>query len=424
MNRILVAAACLILSSSGIAPAAAQTIDVTTVRPHREQLRYVVTLNGSLVPYRKATLRARASGYLTQVSFEAGDRVHKGDVIARIAAPELEARRLQAEAQVGVTKALVDEAKSDVKVAEERLRLLEADKALLATDLTVAEGDRAIKAKLLARRRVLLPKRAATQEEVEEAEAEVMMADAVILQVQAKLKRLEAEVSAATARIAAAKSRVQSAASRVAAAQADLTTAETMIQFTTVKAPFDAVVVRRRSDPGALVEAGETAILDVIDTSRVRLRFYVSEKFAAVVAANAPVGIRFESLGLDRITATITRLAGSIDMASHTRWAEVILENSKGAILPGGLAHVDVTFQGKPDALTLPLGTVVRRRGRAHVLVVEDGVVKKKSVRPGLDDGNQVEILDGLAPGDDVVLRGQAGLQEGARVVAKPMETK
>ncbi|HGY90714.1 MAG TPA: efflux RND transporter periplasmic adaptor subunit [Planctomycetes bacterium] len=424
MNRVPLAVASLVLLFSGLNPTPAQTIDVATVRPHRDQLRYTITLNGALIPYRKATLRARASGYLSQVSCEEGDRVHKGDVVARIAAPELEARKLQAEAQVGVAKALVAEAESDVKVAETRLRLLEADKALLATDLTVAEGDRAIKAKLLARRRLLLPKRAATQEEVEEAEAEVMMADAVILQVQSKLKRLRAEVAAATARIAAAEARVQSAKSRVAAAEADLANAETMIRFTRVIAPFDGVVVMRRSDPGALVEAGETAILDLVDTRRVRLRCYLPEKFAAGVSVKSSVGVRFESLGLERITATVTRLAGTIDKGSHTRWAEVILENPDGAILPGGLAHVDVTLQGSDDALLLPLGVLVRRRGRAHVLVVEDGVVKKKTVRTGLDDGHQVEILDGLSLGDDVILRGQAGLQEGARVVARPVGAK
>ena len=97
--------------------------------------------------------------------------------------------------------------------------------------------------------------------------------------------------------------------------------------------------------------------------------------------------------------------------------AEVDLDNATGALFPGMFFHARVTVEEVRDALVLPGSAVHTQRKQNYVLVVDEaGMVARKNMKLGVDDGRQVQVIEGLAGTERVVQSLVAGLREGDRV--------
>ena len=431
----------LLAAALGGAPAALQSPSaraVQVVSPARSDLEREVPVVGTVLPLQSATVMPRVTGYLERVAVEEGDRLAAGELIARVAVPELDAGRevaaavlQEAEALVLGRRAMVDDARAMVDdraqalaVAHERVRLREAELAVAQAEVALHEVD-------VARKRRLFADRAATPEEVEEAEGLLAMSRAGAEAAEAMVGMARAETRAAEARLAATRSGVATAEAQVSAAEAavatgraELARVEAMLGFAVLRCPYpEGLVTRRHLDEGALVEAGMSAVATIVDASRVRVLVQVPERETPLVRAGTPVRLRFDGIPGSPVLAEVTRTAGALDTNTRTMRAEVVLDNAEGRFLPGMFCHARMALERRPGALTLP-GSAVRAgaEDESYVLVARDGRVGRVDVELGLDDGLVVEIRAGLAGGEQVIDGGVAGLRVGDAVRGIPVD--
>jgi membrane fusion protein (multidrug efflux system) len=224
----------------------------------------------------------------------------------------------------------------------------------------------------------------------------------------------------------------ETAAAGVEAAQAALRSAELDVSYTDVRAPISGLTSREVRSEGSLVTAGSDSSLltHIVQADRLYLLFSVPESEAeslqAAVAGGgaSTVSVRVADIQGNTLSenARIEFVAPSVGDQTGTVDVRAILDNSKGALLPGQVvrAHVEgVTLAG---SLVIPKRAVMHGVQGAFVWVVgEDNKVTPRPVHLGTASGNNVVVTNGLASGDRVVVDGILKVQPGALVNASPV---
>jgi multidrug resistance efflux pump len=289
-----------------------------------------VAVPASIEAYWSAELYAKTSGYVAEVKADIGDHVRAGDVLAVLRVPELEKGVLRAKAMLAARRqmsrsaeAAVAQAKVAVAVARQQLGGYQAEAKY--QQLT------------LKRQEELSAGNAATPQQLDEARGKAEVA-------RASVGTGEAKVAAAEADVRAAEANRDVAAAQVDVADAAAQEAVVMRDYTRITAPFDGVIVKRTASPGDLVQAATasrtTPLFTVQQLDVVRVFCDVPESKAAGVAAGAGADVKVYGLDGRVISATVTRLANSLDPATRTMRVEVDLKNPGEALRPGMYAQV------------------------------------------------------------------------------------
>lgn len=276
--------------------------------------------------------------------------------------------------------------------------------------ISVDKGDRVAAGTVLARIEVpeLMASRAKQQAELKAAEAEY--------------GRLEESLHRAPDLVVP--QMVDQSRGRMEVARANLDQSETMLRYSTVTAPFAGIVTQRFVDPGALIQAGTAngaAILTLMNFAKVRLQMAVPELEASHVAVAQPVSVSTENLPGKVFEGKVARFTYALDAASRTMLAEVSLENPELLLRPGMLVTAKLGIERHENASLLPSEAISMEKTNAFVYAVEGDKAVKRPIKLGFTDGKNAEVLDGVKPGDTLVLVGRAPISDGqpVRVVAQ-----
>jgi RND family efflux transporter MFP subunit len=209
--------------------------------------------------------------------------------------------------------------------------------------------------------------------------------------------------------------RVAAADTQAAEKQAGL--ARKKLSDTYIRAPFAGSVQKRTVSLGEHVGEG-MPLYELIATDPIKLRAPIPERFVPM----AKVGLKLE-LTIDPrpdkiFYGTVTRIAPALDEASRTLLVEAEVPNREGILKPGYFAHVTLNL-GRDRALFIPASAVLRYAGVARVFVFNDGVAHAREITTGATEGEQIEIISGLKPGEKVVVTDVDRLADGTAVVAK-----
>src|SRR5712664_298455 len=196
---------------------------------------------------------------------------------------------------------------------------------------------------------------------------------------------------------------VDQARGRFEVARASLDQSETLLGYATITAPFSGIITRRAVDPGALIQAN-SAILGLMDFSKVRLQIAVPEVEASRIAVGQPVRVTTDNLPGMQFDGKVTRFTYALDAASRTMLSEVILDNPQLALRPGMLVTARIGIQHKEGALLMPAESLVMEKANAFAYTVDGGKAAKHPIKIGFNDGKNVEVLEGLGSSDSVIL--------------------
>lgn len=327
-------------------------ITVTTVKPSLSSGDTELTLPGNVQANYEAPIYARTGGYLKRWLVDIGTPVKAGQLLAEIDAPEVEQQLRQAEADLATAKANQDIA----NVTADRWR------GLRDTDSVSKQ----------------------------EADEKISLAAQGAAQVQA--------------------------------AQANLQRLRELNGFRRIVAPFDGIVTARNTDVGQLVTAGGGTgpeLFRVADTRKLRLYVRVPQTYAAQVQPDVVAEVRFPDRPGASYSAKLERTSNAVDPASRTLLAQLTIDNSRKELLPGAYAEVHFKLPVSADngSLMLPSNTLLFRSGGLNVATVDAGNhVVLKPVTVGRDYGAQIEVVDGLQSGDDVIVSPLDSLTNGAAV--------
>jgi membrane fusion protein (multidrug efflux system) len=204
---------------------------------------------------------------------------------------------------------------------------------------------------------------------------------------------------------------VDAAALQVNAAQAEVEVLKAQIRKTEILAPFDGVVGLRQVSLGAEVSPG-TVIASLRSVDRLKLDFSVPERYAPLVRPGLRLSFVTQEGGPAR-SATVTATETAVDLSTRTLNVRALVDGSVTGLLPGTYASVTLTLGGNPQALLLPTQAIIPQESGKTVIVARQGKAVFVPVRTGARRAADVEITEGLAAGDTVVLTGLQMLKPG-----------
>ncbi|MEE4202382.1 MAG: efflux RND transporter periplasmic adaptor subunit [Halieaceae bacterium] len=200
-------------------------------------------------------------------------------------------------------------------------------------------------------------------------------------------------------------------------ARAALTATESRLADRLVKAPFDGVVGLRNISLGALVQPGDV-ITTLDDDARLKLDFAVPSVFLGTLAPGVEVEARTRAFPDQLFRGTISSLDSRVDPVTRSVQVRALIDNEERLLRPGQLMTVEL-LRNPRQALMVPESALLHR-GEAHfVFVVRAGdepLVEKRPVEIGARRPGEVEILAGLAAGEQVITHGLQKVKPGAAV--------
>lgn len=198
-------------------------------------------------------------------------------------------------------------------------------------------------------------------------------------------------------------------------AEAQVREALARIEEMKIIAPFSGRVGLRQVSLGALIQPG-TAITTLDDLSRIRVEFAVPEVFVARLAVGQPVLATSAAFGARSFAGEVAAIDTRIDPATRSIRAVAEFDNPDEALRPGLFLNIVLTLAERPSALLVPEEAIDPVGDRAYVFAVRQGRAIRQEVKLGTRLPGEVEIVEGLAPNEEVVVRGLQRLRNGVPV--------
>jgi RND family efflux transporter MFP subunit len=339
-------------------------VDVVIARP--ATIGQDLVLPGETAAWYETTIYARINGYVAKWAVDIGDHVKKGQVLAIIETPELDAELQAARAQLKASEAQVEARKAEAefsKTTNERWR--DSPKGV------VSEQERESK--------------------------------------KADYESAHARLYAANAQVSLDKSKVDQYSA--------------LAEFKQVRAPFDGTVTERKIDVGNLVTAGSssttTPLYRMAQTDPLRVFVDVPQSASGeLMNAGVPAEIRATGAVGGVFSGQIARSAESINAQARTMRVEVDMPNTNHALVPG--MYVNVAFRLPPrGSVEVPAAALIFRATGTQVAQVDaNGKIKFENVEIARDNGSLVELASGVQPGDRLVLNISSQIASGQAVAA------
>jgi HlyD family secretion protein len=365
-------------------------------RVKRATLVSTLPTNGKVEPFDWQAIRSERAGILSRVSVRDGERVAKGEVVASISDPSLQADLQGGEARVAEAQANLSALESGGKPAE----LVEIENSLKQSRLQLQQQQKDSEA--LQR---LAQKQAATTAEVDAARQKVKQSETEIQGLEQRRSSLVAKSD-----VAAARARLQDA-------QASFELARERASQSVVRAPMSGVVYGLAVRTGAYVNPGDL-LANVGNLDRLRVRVYVDEPELGRVAEGQPVTITWQALGGKQWSGRVERKPTSIQPLGTRQVGEVIclIDNPRHELIPG--TNVDATIRTAvvENALVIPKETLRHDAQGNYVLLLKDQAVERRPVDTGVASVSEIQVTSGVAEGDSVALPSDTPLQPGDRV--------
>jgi RND family efflux transporter MFP subunit len=352
---------------------------VTVVVVGKSSTDSSLQLPGNIQAITEAPILARANGYIKQRLVDIGDRVHAGQTLAVIEAPELDAQVQQAEATVQQAKAGVDQAKANLQQGRVDLEL----------------------ARVTANRWAHL---------VSDGSVSAQENDQYQAQYKAKIATLDSLEQA-----------LKGQQNAVSAAQANVAQLENMKGYRVVVAPFDGVITLRNIDSGALVNSGSTLLFRIAQTKALRIYLNVPQTNASSVRRANSAFVTVSNFPGKTFEGAVARTANSLDPSSRTLLAEVRVPNPDNELLPGMYAQVKLNSPRVNPPLLIPSEALIVSDAGTQVAVVDPSHrVHLQAIVAGRDYGDKIEVMSGLNDGNTIIANPSDVLREGT--VVDPIE--
>jgi len=340
-------------------------VRVASVRAADSQI--TISLPATTLAFEAANVFARTSGYIEKRYVDIGDRVKAGALLANITAPELDHQIAQAKATLAQDQASLQQTQASRDLAD--VTNGRDSKLVKQGWLTLQQGDN---------------------------------------------DRLT---------LAAQKAAVGVAQSNIAAQEAQIRILEQEKAYQRVVAPFDGVITQRNIDNGSLVQSGSTFMFTLMHPDVIRTQVYVPQDEAFGLGPGVDAVVRVPEIPGRTFPGKVTRIASALQPGSRTLLTEIDVPNPDGALSPGIYCTIELFIPRKTPSMIIPSDAVVFDRDGLHVAVVENGSAHLKKIAIVRDFGTEVEVHDGVKPGDQVILNPMVNLVEGSKVAVRKAQT-
>jgi RND family efflux transporter MFP subunit len=356
---------------------------VDVIKVGRSSVMSELDLPGNIEAVTEAPILARADGYLQRRLVDIGDRVQAGQLLAEIAAPELDEQVRQLKAALQQSHEALDQAQANLQqgISNREMARLTAERY----GKVVAQGG-------------------ISRQENDQYQTQYQMQIAAV-------QSLEKAVA--------------SQRSNVSQAEANLANISEIGGYRQVKAPFAGVITQRNVDVGALVSKSSTLLFRIAQTGTLRLFVNVPQTNASAIRPGQGARLKVSNLPGREFSGRVARTANALDPSSRTMLVEVQVPNADGALLPGMYARVQLSEARLYAPMVVPGDALqVNADGTRVALVKPDDTVHFQLIEVGRDYGDKLEVLSGLSEGDIIIPRPGDAVREGTKVDPVAQKTK
>jgi len=372
----IIAALLLILFMTGVFSPVLKVEVTSVVQTYPSQTFTLLNASGYVVPQRKSSVAAKATGRLVALYVEEGNKIKKDQIIAQLENDDIAASRRQALANVDVSRAGYEQTKAELNDAQVSF---ERQKQLLSREL-VAKSD------------------------YDTAEARYKKSIAALASADASIK----------------------------ASQAALNGADVSLEYTRIRAPFDGVVLTKNADVGDIVTPlgaaanAKSAVVTIADMASLQVETDVSESNIEKLKPGQPCEIQLDAVPDTRFPGTIYMIVPTADRSKATVMVKVRFNSIDSRILPEMSAKVaflsrEVKKEEEKSRTAVSPKAIIDDGGKKFLFVVKQNRVKLTPVTLGAPLGDMVEVLGGATSGDKVVINPLKNLKDNARIkIAEP----
>jgi RND family efflux transporter MFP subunit len=194
-----------------------------------------------------------------------------------------------------------------------------------------------------------------------------------------------------------------------------------LVSFEKVYAPFDGVITARNTDIGDLINSGsnsnaKTDLFHIAQPGKLRVYVNVPEEYSRGIAAGMTADLSLAEFPDHKFQGKVVRTADAINMTTRTLLIEVDVDNPTGTLLTGSYAEVHLAVPTQTSTFLIPVNTLLFRTEGLRVGVVKEGKVVLTAVTAGHDFGDQIEIVSGLKPDDQVIVNPPDSIVSGQEV--------
>jgi len=355
--------------------------------------------SGYVVAQRKAAVAAKATGRLVWLGVGEGSRVKKGEVIARLEKEDVLAVRAQAKANLAGSRSSLEQSKANIDNARASLEQARAELADASRNMD--------------RQKELLARGIVSKADYDAADARYKKAQAAVDGAEAQIKSGEAARGAAQ--------------SGVSASEAGLRGADVSVEYTLIRAPFDAVVLTKNADIGDIVTPigasvnAQAAVVTIADMGSLEVEADVSESNLWQVKVGEPCELQLDALPDRRFLGEVATIVPTADRSKASVMVKVRFIENDPSILPEMSAKVAFlervpTAEDRKPLVAVNPSAVVTRGGRQVVFVIKDGRVTETPVTLGRKLGDWVEVTAGLKPEEKVAISAVDKLRDGSKI--------
>ena len=326
---------------------------VSVVAPKQTAPAEEIILPGNVQPFITSPIYSRTNGYLKKWYFDIGAHVKQGQLLAVVDTPEVDQQLQQSLSNLNTAKA----------------------------NLTLAEITKN-------RYEGLLKKNAVSQQDADNAVGTYNANKAIVDANQANVKQLQALQS-----------------------------------FEKIYAPFDGVITARNTDIGDLINSGssssgtaKTDLFHIAQPGKLRVYVNVPEEYSQGIKVGMTADLSLAEFPGRKFRGKLVRTADAITVTTRTLLIEIDVDNPSGTLLTGSYAEVHLAVPTQASTFLLPVNTLLFRSEGLRVGIVKDGKVALTAVTPGHDFGNQIEIVAGLKPDDQVIVNPPDSIITGQQV--------
>ncbi len=390
-------------------PSAPDALPVEVAAAESAEMTREISLTGAIRPREEASISVSLSARVMAVRVKEGDKVSAGQVILELDPTTARARLQQAEGALSAARSQY--AGAEAAYAVEKVtapsQYEQAQAALSSAKATLAKAELDLQ-----RAEELYRQGAAAKEQVDSARTYREAAAAAVRQAQAGVDAAKAGLRQVEIKQLAQ----DSARAAVEQAKGAVTSAREDLGNTILRAPISGVVYWKDVRVGDVPVSMGSPLIRIAALEQVYFEATVPEKDLSSLSTGQQVAVTVDALTGQSFRGRVERLVPVATGQSRDFLARIAVDNTNLRLRPGMFARGNVLVERHASATVVPTEAVLGDPGKQMVYVVKGNRTESRKVTTGIQNATVVEILAGVAPGEDIVISGQQGLKSGQTV--------
>ncbi|GIU81361.1 MAG: hypothetical protein KatS3mg006_0425 [Pyrinomonadaceae bacterium] len=403
-----------------------EAIKVSVFKAEVREVSEYFEATGNLFGDAQTDVAPVVGGKVVEINFDIGSYVRKGDIMLRLDDRDAKIRLEQAVAQLEQQRKAVQQAEASLETAIANLNQTKARLGLSENEDSYNIEDfpqvRSIKAQLeLAEKELKRAERLLESGDISRSAYDQRKSQRDVLATQLADARANAMVAmkaveSAKAQVKAAKAAVEQARAAIVTLEKQVEQAKKNLSDTVVTAPISGYIAERVADLGEYVSPN-SKIATIVRTAILRVRIDIPEREIGLVKVGQSVSVQTNSYPDKTFAGKIMRIAPSVNQTSRVLVVEAEVENGEGLLKPGQFASVRIAKDKPKTTVMIPTSAVRTEGNKTKVFVVKDGRAEERTVKLGIQNGNLIEVQQGVKEGEMIAVTNIERLFDGAKVI-------